>query len=348
MALLLAILLFSSSADSPPAAAEIDWRREADTRVRDSVFLPAPAPASASAPAPAPPPEVRVRIRDRSGRIRTLELEEYLRGVVGAEMPSDFPWEALKAQAVAARTYALERHLSSGGGPLAVTVSDQVYLGPAAYSDTIDRAVEATRGEVLYFEGRLAPVRYHADCGGATSNGEPVFGDTSLPHLAGVSDVRPGTTAHYCTGPRHTWEVEIPGAVVRRAAHLLGLSGAVRAVAAAETDAAGRWLRVRLESARDSVVVLGNDFRLAVGPFRLPSMKLDRAVRERNGDSFRFAGGGFGHGVGMCQWGAKGRAEAGYTAEAILRAYYPNAVVAPLDAALHAQPAALDGARQTE
>ncbi len=253
--------------------------------------------------------------------MRRIELEEYLRGVVPSEMPHAFPPAALEAQAIAARTYAVAEGIDNGTRVLARTVADQVWRGPKSHRASTDAAIEATRGLVLWDGDRVARIRFHADCGGMTAREEDVFSTDEVPH----SEAREET---FCEdGPRHRYRVKISAARIARAARRLGFRGALRSIAVEETDVSGRAYSLVLSGPSRTVRVRGNAFRLAVGPALLPSTRFSV---ERAGANFVFEGTGFGHGVGLCQWGARGRAEAGETAEEILSFYYPGAFLGPL------------------
>ncbi len=254
---------------------------------------------------------VRGDVVVRAGRtglevINVIPLEEYLVGVLGSEMPKSFPPEALKAQAVAARTYALHRKLEAYDEPyhLGSSVLSQVYRGLAAEDARTRQAVESTRGLVLTYE--LAPIEayFHASCGGRTESGLDALG-RELPYLVPVD----------CPCGRlkvSRWQVKLPAAEL---SERLGLeTSQLRVVDRSRT---GRARRVLVASRTIDAVT----FRERLGYSRVKSLAFE--VRPGDG-AFTLTGRGLGHGAGMCQWGARALAESGWDFERILAHYYPG------------------------
>lgn len=273
----------------------------------------------------------------RAGRrlsvVNELEMEDYLRGVVPSEMPADFPDEALKAQAVAARTYARYRLSERGFAALHPTVSDQVYRGASAETDTSNRAVDATRGEVLALGSSVIPAYFHSTCGGMTERASNVWPPNPLAPrdtawLEADSVVfGPRPDAACVASPHFIWTARVPlwqmAAVVRKMtgrAGLLDLRPLARdeswRVATFEADFRARGGQTI------SLPIDGPRLRMTLGPNRLKSLLCD--VRLAGG-AFLFTGNGWGHGVGLCQWGARGMAAVGATYREILARYYPGA-----------------------
>lgn len=258
--------------------------------------------------------------------VNIVGFEDYIRGVVPREIgfirPENF--EAMKAQAVAARTYAI-RNLNRRralGFDLMATSDDQVYGGQDAETTLTDHAVFATEGEILLFAGALVDAFYHSTCGGATSAIAAVWsGDR--PYLRGVADVLGETFA--CAASRvfvwsETWRGETH-ARLAAPADSIGFE-------ILERDAAGRVSLLRIVRGESEIVARGDAIRRAVprpggGPLR---STLITAITAEN-DSLRIEGRGWGHGLGMCQMGAIGRARAGWRHDAILEFYYPGARV---------------------
>jgi stage II sporulation protein D len=263
--------------------------------------------------------EVEVlRAGDAIDVVHALPMEEYVAGVAGSEMPPDFPPEALRAQAVAARTFALGKKLAAiaEGRPwhLGTTVVHQVYRGAAAVDPRARAAAEATAGEVLVFDHEPADAFFHAACGGETESGGAALG-RDRPYLV---PVRCGK----CAGsPLDRWTLNVDAGDLGRA---LGLKRAVRSLEVVERTATGRAARVLVEAGGGRVTMAGADFRQRVGWSRLRSLAFD--VERRRGE-FRFAGRGAGHGAGLCQWGAAGLARDGLGWREILAHYYPGAEI---------------------
>ncbi len=242
--------------------------------------------------------------------VNVLPLEEYLAAVLGSEMPPTFPAEALEAQAVAARTYAVRKKIEAAGQPyhLGATVLHQVYGGASRETPETRAAVAATQGEVLVYEMEPIEAYFHSACGGRTESGEEALG-RPLPYLQSVECP--------CRGAQPSdWTLNVPAAECRR---LFGASP--RDVAVTEHTASGRARRIALRFARGERVFNAADFRRRLGYDRLKS--LDFEAREDEG-GLVIHGRGSGHGAGMCQWGARVLAERGSNYRQILAHYYPG------------------------
>jgi stage II sporulation protein D len=226
--------------------------------------------------------------------VNVLALEEYLNGVLGSEMPKSFPLEALKAQAVAARTYALHKKLEQYGQPfhLGSGVISQVYGGLASEDARTREAVDATRGMVLTYELQPIEAYFHASCGGKTENGVEALG-RDLPYLKPVS---------------------CPCGSLENAAWSLPLDAKVQVLSRSAT---GRATKVQL----DGRVLDAVTFREKLGYAKVKSLWFEV---EKHGGGVVLNGHGFGHGAGLCQWGAKVLAERGRGFREILKHYYPG------------------------
>ena len=259
---------------------------------------------------------IRVLTSSSPRTVVELRLEDYVAGVVSGEMPATFPPEALKAQAVAARSYALTRKIEAQaagrGHDIASGVLAQVWTerpGAAARA-----AAEATAGEVLVVGMEPVEAYFHASCGGRTEGGLAAIG-RDLPYLAPVVCGR-------CEGaPRVRWKVEVPAREVGR---LVGLAGDASAARITTRSATGRAERVEIEGAGATVALSAADLRQRLGFSRLPSLAFE--VRAGKG-VLAFEGAGHGHGAGLCQWGAAGFAREGRTYREILAHYYRGAEV---------------------
>lgn len=261
--------------------------------------------------------------------INILPLEEYLRGVVPREIgtgrPTDF--EAIKAQAVAARTYAVSNRGRRGdlGFDLFATTADQVYGGVAAETPLGDSAVLATRGEILVYDGRPIEALYHSTCGGRTTSRRDAWGGPDVPYLVSVEDRLGDTFA--CAGSRYfSWTEEYTSDTLTR---LIGPSDSFT-FQVLERDSGGR-VRLLLVAGNDTAATWEGD-AVRKGLRRPDGSALRSTWFEIAVDSDRFIvrGRGWGHGIGMCQTGAIGRARAGQDYRAILAVYYPGAVLVRL------------------
>jgi stage II sporulation protein D len=253
--------------------------------------------------------DVVVRLyRDGLQLINVIPLEEYLAAVLGSEMPVSFPPEALKAQAIAARTYALQKKLEAYGSPfyLGSSVLHQVYGGVTSEDPRTRAAVEATRGEVLTYE--LAPIEayFHASCGGRTESGQAAL-QRDLPYLQPV-DCPCGKL------PASRWSAAVSEAELREA-----LNGSPEGLRISGRTATRRVTRM---SAADGVSLDGPRFRQRLGYTKLKS--LDFGV-EKTAHGYLFTGRGYGHGAGLCQWGAKVLADGDWSYKDILSHYDPGA-----------------------
>ncbi|WP_242361191.1 MULTISPECIES: SpoIID/LytB domain-containing protein [Anaeromyxobacter] len=261
---------------------------------------------------------IRVRVSERPERIEEVRLEDYVAGVVSGEMPVSFPGEALKAQAVAARSYALTRKIEAQAAnrrwDIATGVLAQVYRHGAA-SPAARAAAEATAGEVLVSGMEPVEAYFHASCGGTTEAGLPALG-RDLPYLASVACGR-------CDrAPGVRWSARIDARALGAAA---GLRGAATEARVSTRTASGRAERVEISAGGRRATVLATDLRQRLGYARLPSLAFD--LRSERG-AFVFDGRGQGHGAGLCQWGAAGLAREGKGYREILLHYYPGADVA--------------------
>lgn len=283
--------------------------------------------------------------------VNRVALEDYLRGVVPAEIGSRSPNDAaaIEAQAVAARSYtaARMREASERAFDLTGVASDQVYAGVAAEHPLSDAAVAGTAGLVLLYEGRVVRAPYHSTCGGHTAAPSEVWqGERDPGYLAGVPDVDPASGRAWCErSPRFTWERSfdrraLDEAVVRHmrtvGAGMLVAGGSVRGARTERPTRSGRVGALVLETDGGPLVLRGNAMRFAlrgVGGEILNStyFSLEPVIgRDGRLSQLTLRGRGNGHGVGMCQWGAIGRARAGHDVRAILSAYYPGATLARL------------------
>jgi stage II sporulation protein D len=260
---------------------------------------------------------IRVRTGDGSADVSELRLEDYVAGVVSGEMPASFPAEALKAQAVAARSYALTRKIDAQVAnrtwDIASGVVAQVYRRgkPSASART---AVDATAGEVLVSGNEPVEAYFHATCGGTTEAGLPALG-RDLPYLTAVECGRCGKA------PGARWRRELDAEALGRAA---GLGRAATGARVVSRSASGRVEKVEVAAGARRATVLATDLRRALGYSRLPSLAFELAP---SGGGVVADGRGQGHGAGLCQWGAAAMAREGKGYREILLHYYPGAEI---------------------
>jgi stage II sporulation protein D len=283
-------------------------------------------------------------LRDRTGLtvVNRLPMEAYLLGVVSAEMGRRNASEqsALRAQAVVSRTYAFRnlRRWRSQGFDLYATVSDQAYGGIRAETPEGRAAVNETRGRVLTYNGAPIEAFYYSTCGGRTADGYEVFRGASRPYLRSGADAAPHGIAYCSISPRYHWRQEWTGSSLRA---VLGRYLPNPAGGRPDLDRLAD-IRVtrRTGSGRvDQLVVSAGGAEVRVDG----QSNIRQVLRTPGGDLLRSTaftlvvsgagksvshlvaeGSGAGHGVGLCQWGAVGRARAGQGHEQILAAYYPG------------------------
>jgi stage II sporulation protein D len=249
--------------------------------------------------------------------VNELDLEEYLRGVIAAEVPPDWELEALKAQAVASRTYALYEKRTAGKRPyhILATVTSQVYNGVNGEQVNAVRAVKETEGLILTYQGNVIPAFYHANCGGHTENASLMWG-IDEPYLKGVDCecqdiIKDGL-----------WEKRVSVSHVSDALRRQGFRVEnILDMSIAGITPAGRVKNVAILSARGTTTVPAETLRAALGNTEIPSVFFELELSE--GEAV-FSGRGRGHGVGLCQWGAKEMAEKGHDFKSILSHYYPG------------------------
>jgi stage II sporulation protein D len=265
-----------------------------------------------------------VRYGEGLAVVNELPLEDYLAGVLRAESNERWPIETLKAQAVASRTYAAYQRTISGTRPFHIlaSVAHQMYAGRVASESPAWIAVRETAGQVLYWEGELFPAFYHTESGGWTEDPRTVFAARNMPGLKAVR-------CEFSAGsPHYYWQLDLRLADLSEILRRNDVAvGAVTAVDVAERTPSLRAITLLVRGTQGTVRVRGNELRRMVGYDTLKSTLFAVAV---DGEFARFSGRGYGHGVGLCQWGAKGMAEQGYSARQILEFYYPGATPATL------------------
>ncbi|HET9029171.1 MAG TPA: SpoIID/LytB domain-containing protein [Candidatus Aquilonibacter sp.] len=263
-------------------------------------------------------------VRDPDGQIiTTVGLEEYLYSVVPREMTASWPAAALRAQAICARTYVLQRSAPRRAYDLVPSEADQVYGGMASESPAAREAVDASAGQVLQFNGHFAQVMYSSCCGGHTEASSDAWGGAPFPYLGGV-------VCTYCTAsPNYRWHRDLAlSAITTAFASEIGAYGELTNVRTAATDASGRARTVELACERGSAFVKGSVFRARLGYRTIPSLLITKIdVSTEAPQRVAIEGGGLGHGVGLCQWGARGMALAGASADDILRFYFPGTTI---------------------
>jgi stage II sporulation protein D len=286
-------------------------------------------------------------LRDQTGLtvVNRVPLEAYLLGVVSAEMGrrSLSEYEALRAQAVVSRTYALRnlRRWEVQGFDLYASVVDEVYGRAGTETPEGLDAVLATRGQILSYDGRPIDALFFSTCRGRTADGTEIFRGADRPYLRSFADIAADGTAYCSISPRFRWREEWTGEELRATLQrtlpaTLGVSASdvreVNDIRVAYRTGSGRVGQLTIGLRGSAVQVDGPNVRqvlrspsgdlLRSNDFSLTVTRVGRRVTRLVAD-----GAGAGHGVGFCQWGAVGRSRAGQDYERILTAYYPGAAL---------------------
>jgi stage II sporulation protein D len=282
--------------------------------------------------------------------VNHVALEAYLPSVVASEMPASWPQAALRAQAVAARTYALRQRKPAAAFDVSATVSSQVYKGVEAETPSTRQAVASTRGQVLMFGTSLANTVFHSSAGGSTENSGDLWSQ-QLPYLVSVPDFDQHS-------PVHAWQLRLEPEQLQKA---FGEIGGAQRIDVLAITGSGRVRQARVTGPAGTLVLTGAQLRSRLGlkstmvrfevlapelaalpplPPLLPlaaaqvgateaAISPDQVPVQLPPPSLLAIGRGFGHGVGMSQWGAHGLANQGQSYEQILRHYYRGAELRP-------------------
>lgn len=252
--------------------------------------------------------------------INELSLEDYLKGVINREISSAWEIDAVMAQAIVARTYALykKRERTNRFYDLESSVLDQVYGGADTEDARVRYAVDNTRGMVLTYNDELIKPYYFSTCGGYTEDGNNVWGEAK-PYLKMVR-------CKYCKeSPVFNWTVNLSlsniESTLRSAGYRIKGLNSIKVLSQYES---GRVKKIRISGESGTAILSGVDFRRIMGYDVIKSTMFNVSIE---GGSAIFKGKGSGHGVGLCQWGAKGMAEAGYSYKEILEHYFPGTII---------------------
>ena len=249
--------------------------------------------------------------------VNELPLELYVAGLINQEISSKWPIEVVKAQAVIARTYAMyqKKKRAAGDYHMEATVADQVYSGNITEDERSLYAVKETIGKVLTYNGELALTVYHSNSGGMTEDAKNIWGK-DYPYLKQVKSSFDKDSSHF------SWILNMSPQSVEAALKDAGYSiSDIQNIIPIYTTNSGRVIKVMMHYAGGKLEISGEDLRKAIGYDKLKSTMF---TLEMINGSFVFNGKGYGHGVGLSQWGAKGMAEKGYKYTEILEHFYPG------------------------
>lgn len=263
---------------------------------------------------------VRAVDSDKLTVVNELSIDDYLKGVLPREVVVTWPDQSLRVQAVASRTY-LASHLGSHapqGFDLCSDVHCQAYGGMTKEHPKTNEAVDSTSGEILVSGGKPIGAFFHSNCGGTTETIDHVWGRDTKSYL-------PRKKCSYgLADPRYNWKISLADddilGPLRNKTKVKG--NKLKSVRVKKKSPSGRAERISVTTEQGTFDLSGNEFRIALNPERIRSTLFTGLARH--GGAYEFSGRGWGHGVGMCQWGAKGQAEHGKDFREILDFYYPN------------------------
>jgi len=247
--------------------------------------------------------------------INQLNIEDYLYGVIPKEINPNWPIEALKAQAIVSRSYALFKAKINKDKPfdLDATKFSQAYGGFNSENKKSNNAVDQTRGKVLTYKDKLVLAYFHSNSGGYLEDSENIWG-IDLPYFEEIPD------EFSKEQPGYSWSYKMN---LRDLASILNDNGikvgSINEIIPSEKGRYGRIIKISISHSAGNLLLNGNTFRLKVGPYKIKSTL---CKIKRKGDVIEFSGRGFGHGVGMSQWGAYIMAKKGYSYQEILAFYY--------------------------
>ncbi|MEL7351567.1 MAG: SpoIID/LytB domain-containing protein [Cyanobacteria bacterium P01_A01_bin.116] len=263
----------------------------------------------------------RVMVTLENGELTAINyvaLEDYLYSVVGSEMPTSWPQAALQSQAVAARSYALYKRARTRNPLYDVdaTTKYQAYKGLEQEHPNTIQAVDTTQSQVVTHNGEVIEAIFHSSSGGFTENAGDVW-SSDVPYLQGVEDFDQNA-------PVFSWEKTFP---LSEFSDKIGDIGEVTSIGTPQLTQRGRVASITINGEEGAEVLRGRDVRSALG-LRSTRFTIDL---DPDTEQVTISGFGFGHGVGMSQWGARSLAEQGWSFEQILQHYYQSTAIAQLE-----------------
>jgi len=253
-------------------------------------------------------------------------LEQYVCGIVAREMPASWPAAALQAQAIASRTYFLQRSATARPYDASSPNPNQPNAGAQLELPAATAAVDATAGKILRFGPSIASTVYSACCGGRTESSVNAWGVLDAPYL-------PSIVCPWCMpSPDYFWSRTVGTDVVTRTFSSVAATatgppafGMLQNIDIGSTDTSGRARDFLLAGTIGSIHILAPAFRQRLGTRVIRSLLIHRISSAPQG--FTIEGAGYGHGVGLCQWGAKGMGLAGHSTADILAFYFPGTTI---------------------
>lgn len=261
--------------------------------------------------------------------VNDVMVEDYLKGVVPAESSASWPEESLKAQTLAARTYAIAnwKRRDSLGFDLMATTSDQVYNGVSVEQASTNKAIKETEGQVIQFNSKPINALFFSCSGGYTDSAKEVWKEENMPYIQPAVD-------YDQKAPKFKWTQLFTNNDVQKALSKMKVdSGKIQSIEIVEKTEHNRATKLKIIGGNGEFFVDANKFRLAVGlNSTFFTIKEERSMSKKlfrvsNPAAFSFSGGGWGHGLGMSQWGAKQMATDGKTYDEIIKHYYSGVII---------------------
>ena len=253
---------------------------------------------------------------DRFSVLEEIGIEEYLPGVLEGEMPIMWNDEALQAQVIAVRTYAIYKKKINNNALYHINKRDLAYKGSYMNQTKTKEIVDKSRGIVMVYDWKLFPGYFHSTCGGHTEDISLVFNLNSIPPLSGVD-------CDYCNNSKYyRWKKKLGKIEIQNKLNATKVNvKKIRNIKTEQIGPGGHCSTIKIDHAGGTKRVNANDFRLTIGPNNLRSTSFSI---KNSGNSFVFEGRGWGHGVGLCQYGTQSMAKSGFRWFDILRHYYPK------------------------
>jgi stage II sporulation protein D len=253
---------------------------------------------------------------DRFSILEEIGIEEYLPGVIEGEMPIMWNDDALQAQVIAIRTYAIYKRKIKSNALYHINKLDLAYKGSYMNQTKTKEIVDKTRGTVMVYDWKLFPGYFHSTCGGHTEDINLVFNLKSIPPLSGVE-------CGYCNNSKYYhWKKKLGRNEIQNKLNATKSKvKRIRNITTEQIGPGGHCSTIKIDHAGGTKRVNANDFRLIIGPNNLRSTSFSI---KSSGSSFIFEGSGWGHGVGLCQYGTQNMAKSGFRWYDILRHYYPE------------------------
>jgi len=249
--------------------------------------------------------------------INYIDLEDYIKGILYHEVSHYWPMETLQTQAIVSRSYAVYQMQENKLKDYDVTsdIYSQVYGGKTSERGRTNKAVELTSGQILTYQDKVVPAYFHAVCGGHTEDASLLW-NTDIPPLKGVP-------CNFCKdSPRFNWHYVLTLEEIEKKLVNAGLKmRGIKNITILGKDKSGRITDLNMVSNKKDLKISAKDFRNIIGPNIIKSTNFSVNVIKHDAV---FEGVGWGHGVGLCQWGAYFMAKQGYTTEQILKYYYPG------------------------